>query len=159
MPYIHRKATVYTLSYNVSKYIYRYKRFARSLKSYDKTIDFFSWFTYHYQPNICLRVTITNVICLWLGHRPGVYNSFHGVPTGPQVHSQFSLLNLRHAYVTVLGRLIGVVSLKEVGLLSSLYHILLVSIFITFGSFGVFSVIPYGMTLNCNLVKGKKTRS
>ena len=34
----------------------------------------------------------------------------------------------------------------------------LVSIFITVGSIGVFSVIPYGMTLNCNLVKGNKTR-
>ena len=34
----------------------------------------------------------------------------------------------------------------------------LVSIFITFGSIGVFSVIPCGMTLNCNLVKGDKTR-
>ena len=43
------------------------------------------------------------------------------------------------------------------GLLSSLYHVLLVSIFVRFGSFGVFSVIPYGMTLNCDLVKGNKT--
>ena len=34
----------------------------------------------------------------------------------------------------------------------------LVSIFITFGSFDVFSVILYGMTLNCNLVKRDKTR-
>ena len=53
----------------------------------------------------------------------------------------------------------GIGGICKVGLLSSLYHYLLVSIFITFGSIGVFSVIPYGMTLNCNVVKGNKTRS
>ena len=31
-----------------------------------------------------------------------------------QVHSLFSMLDMKHAYVTVLGRLIGVVALKEV---------------------------------------------
>lgn len=32
----------------------------------------------------------------------------------PQTHTIFSLLGLDHAYVTSIGRLIGVVSLKEV---------------------------------------------
>jgi len=31
-----------------------------------------------------------------------------------QVHKLFALLNLSHAYVTTLGRLVGVVALKEV---------------------------------------------
>ena len=31
-----------------------------------------------------------------------------------QIHSMFSLLGLNHAYVTTLGRLVGVVALKEV---------------------------------------------
>lgn len=34
----------------------------------------------------------------------------------PQTHTIFSLLGLDHAYVTSIGRLIGVVSLKEVRL-------------------------------------------
>ena len=33
-----------------------------------------------------------------------------------QVHSLFSLLSLHHAYVTNMGRLVGIISLKEVGL-------------------------------------------
>ena len=32
-----------------------------------------------------------------------------------KVHSLFSMLGLNHAYVTAIGRLIGVVALKEVG--------------------------------------------
>lgn len=35
-------------------------------------------------------------------------------PSQPQVHSLFSMLGLNHAYVTAIGRLIGVVALKEV---------------------------------------------
>lgn len=31
-----------------------------------------------------------------------------------QVHSLFSMLGLNHAYVTAIGRIIGVVALKEV---------------------------------------------
>lgn len=37
----------------------------------------------------------------------------------PQTHTIFSLLGLDHAYVTSIGRLIGVVSLKEVNLPST----------------------------------------
>ena len=39
------------------------------------------------------------------------FNLFDGVL---QVHKLFALLNLSHAYVTTLGRLVGVVALKEV---------------------------------------------
>lgn len=42
----------------------------------------------------------------------------------PQTHTIFSLLGLDHAYVTSIGRLIGVVSLKEVRLLfPCLFHL------------------------------------
>lgn len=35
-------------------------------------------------------------------------------PVSPQTHTIFSLLGLDHAYVTSIGRLVGMVSLKEV---------------------------------------------
>lgn len=48
------------------------------------------------------------------------------LPSFPQTHTIFSLLGLDHAYVTSIGRLIGVVSLKEVNLpfdRSSSFHL------------------------------------
>ena len=40
-----------------------------------------------------------------------------------QVHSLFSMLGLNHAYVTAIGRIIGVVALKEVCIYLSFFHL------------------------------------
>ena len=41
-----------------------------------------------------------------------------------KVHSMFSLLGVQRAYVTTIGQLIGIVSLTEVGLHSSIFVLL-----------------------------------
>ena len=45
-----------------------------------------------------------------------------------KVHKLFALLNLSHAYVTSLGRLVGVVALTEVSLVTKLFQLVLVHI-------------------------------
>ena len=44
-----------------------------------------------------------------------------------KVHKLFALLNLSHAYVTSLGRLVGVVALTEVHFVCLALHILIVT--------------------------------
>lgn len=63
------------------------------------------------------KVQATNLvqesICYVVNHHSCVLHT-------PQTHTIFSLLGLDHAYVTSMGRLVGVVSLKEVCLCLSL---------------------------------------
>lgn len=45
---------------------------------------------------------------------PGLGQITGLIPRFPQTHTIFSLLGVDHAYVTSIGRLIGIVTLKEV---------------------------------------------
>lgn len=52
-----------------------------------------------------------------------------------QTHTLFSLLGLSHAYVTSIGKLVGVVALKEVHLLLLLFSFHFVRTFVVLGLF------------------------
>lgn len=68
-----------------------------------------------------------------------------------KVHSLFSMIGINHAYVTKIGKLVGVVALKEVNL--QLIHFLLVFLSFFFEILNL-SIIPIEL---CSYVRPSKT--